>query len=132
MSKSLKRMSRGDVIFEVVNCFFLLLISVIILYPLIYVLSASFSDPMSVTSGKMILWPVDVTLDNYAQVFKNRNIVLGFRNSLIIMICGTSLNLVLTILAAYPLSRRDLWGSGVLMKLITFTIVFSGSLVASY
>ena len=132
MSKSLKRMSRGDVIFEVVNCFFLLLISVIILYPLIYVLSASFSDPMSVTSGKMILWPVDVTLDNYAQVFKNRNIVLGFRNSLIIMICGTSLNLVLTILAAYPLSRRDLWGSGVLMKLITFTMFFSGGLIPSY
>ena len=132
MKKSLKRMSRGDVIFEVVNCFFLLLISVIILYPLIYVLSASFSDPMSVTSGKMILWPVDVTLDNYAQVFKNRNIVLGFRNSLIIMICGTSLNLVLTILAAYPLSRRDLWGSGVLMKLITFTMFFSGGLIPSY
>ena len=132
MSKSLKRMSRGDVIFEVVNCFFLLLISVIILYPLIYVLSASFSDPMSVTSGKMILWPVDVTLDNYAQVFKNRNIVLGFRNSLIIMICGTSLNLVLTILAAYPLSRRDLWGSGVLMKLITSTMFFSGALIPSY
>lgn len=132
MSKSLKRMSRGDVIFEVVNCFFLLLISVIILYPLIYVLSASFSDPMSVTSGKMILWPVDVTLDNYAQVFKNRNIVLGFRNSLIIMICGTALNLVLTILAAYPLSRRDLWGSGVLMKLITFTMFFSGGLIPSY
>ena len=132
MSKSLKRMSRGDVIFEVVNCFFLLLISVIILYPLIYVLSASFSDPMSVTSGKMIFWPVDVTLDNYAQVFKNRNIVLGFRNSLIIMICGTSLNLVLTILAAYPLSRRDLWGSGVLMKLITFTMFFSGGLIPSY
>ena len=132
MKKSLKRMSRGDVIFEVVNCFFLLLISVIILYPLIYVLSASFSDPMSVTSGKMILWPVDVTLDNYAQVFKNRNIVLGFRNSLIIMICGTALNLVLTILAAYPLSRRDLWGSGVLMKLITFTMFFSGGLIPSY
>lgn len=132
MKKSMKRMSHGDMIFEVVNCIFLLIISIVILYPLIYVLSASFSDPMAVTSGKMVFLPVDITLDNYVQVFKNRNIVLGFRNSLIIMVCGTALNLVMTILAAYPLSRRDLWGGSVLMKLITFTMFFSGGMIPSY
>lgn len=129
---SMKRMSREDIIFEVVNTVFLLLITVVILYPLIYVVSASISDPMAVTAGKMYLLPVDVTLDNYKEVFKNENIILGFRNSLIIMFAGTALNLVMTVLAAFPLSRKDLWGRGVLMKLITFTMFFSGGLIPTY
>ncbi len=132
MKKHSKRMSRFDATVEVVNIVFLSIISIIILYPLIYVLSASFSDAMSVTSGKMFLFPVDVTLENYAEVFKNKNIVLGFRNSIIIMVAGTALNLVMTVLAAYPMSRKDLWGGSVLMKLITFTMFFSGGLIPSY
>ena len=127
-----KRISKFDATVEVVNIVFLSIIAVIILYPLIYVLSASFSDAMSVTSGKMFLWPVDLTLENYEEVFKNKNIVLGFRNSIIIMVSGTVINLLMTILAAYPLSRRDLWGHSVIMKLITFTIFFNGGLIPSY
>lgn len=128
----MKRMSKGDMIFEVVNCVFLGLITIIILYPLIYVLSASFTNPISVASGKMILWPVDVTLENYGEVFKNKNIVFGFRNSMIIMICGTAVNMLMTILAAFPLSRRDLWGHSVIMKLITFTMFFNGGMIPTY
>lgn len=127
-----KRISKFDATVEVVNIVFLSIIAVIILYPLIYVLSASFSDAMSVTSGKMFLWPVDLTLENYEEVFKNKNIVLGFRNSIIIMVSGTAINLLMTILAAYPLSRRDLWGHSVIMKLITFTMFFNGGLIPSY
>ena len=127
-----KRISKFDATVEVVNIVFLSIIAVIILYPLIYVLSASFSDAMSVTSGKMFLWPVDLTLENYEEVFKNKNIVLGFRNSIIIMVSGTVINLLMTILAAYPLSRRDLWGHSVIMKLITFTMFFNGGLIPSY
>lgn len=127
-----KRISKFDATIEVVNIVFLSIIAVIILYPLIYVLSASFSDAMSVTSGKMFLWPVDLTLENYKEVFKNKNIVLGFRNSIIIMVSGTVINLLMTILAAYPLSRRDLWGHSVIMKLITFTMFFNGGLIPSY
>ena len=99
------RMSRGDIAFEWVNCIILGIVACIMLFPLIYVVSASFSDPMSVTSGKMILWPVDVTLENYKEVFKNDNIMRGYRNSLAIMFLGTALNLVMTILAAFPMSR---------------------------
>ena len=126
------RKSRGDVIFDRINVALLALIALIIIYPLIYVLSASFSDPISVTAGKMVLWPVDVTLDNYQQVFKNASIMTGYRNSLIILAAGTSLNLVMTILCAYPMSRKDLWGRGVLMKLMTFTMFFSGGLIPTY
>ena len=58
--------------------------------------------------------------------------MLGFRNSIIIMVSGTVINLLMTILAAYPLSRRDLWGHSVIMKLITFTMFFNGGLIPSY
>ena len=129
---SMDRMTSGDKIFEVVNCIFLGIVACIMLFPLIYVVSASFSDPMSVTSGKMILWPVDVTLENYKEVFKNDNIMRGYRNSLAIMFLGTAVNLVMTILAAFPMSRKDLWGRGVIMKLMTFCMFFGGGLIPSY
>lgn len=126
------RMSAGDRVFGVTNGIFLGIITLVILYPLIYVVSASFSDAMSVTSGKMVLWPVDITLDNYLEVFRDNSIIRGYRNSLTIMFSGTALNLVLTVLAAYPLSRRDLWGRSVLMKLSTFCMFFSGGLIPTY
>ena len=126
------RLTKGDIIFEIVNCIFLGIISAIILYPLIYVVSASISDPMSVTAGKMILWPVDMTLENYGEVFKNDNIMRGYRNSLIIMFGGTTLNIVMTILAAFPMTRKDLWGRNVIMKLMTFCMFFGGGLIPTY
>ncbi len=126
------RLTRGDIIFEIVNCIFLGIVSAIILYPLVYVLSASISDPMSVTAGKMILWPVDMTLENYGEVFKNDNIMRGYRNSLIIMFGGTSLNIVMTILAAFPMTRKDLWGRNLIMKLMTFCMFFGGGLIPTY
>ncbi len=126
------RMTGGDIVFEITNVVFLGMITCIILYPLIYVLSASISDPMSVTAGKMLLWPVDLTLENYAEVFKNDNIMRGYRNSLIIMLSGTVLNLVMTVLAAFPVTRKDLWGRNVIMKLMTFCMFFSGGLIPTY
>ena len=126
------RLTKGDIIFEIVNCIFLGIISCIILYPLIYVVSASISDPMSVTAGEMILWPVDMTLENYGEVFKNDNIMRGYRNSLIIMFGGTTLNIVMTILAAFPMTRKDLWGRNVIMKLMTFCMFFGGGLIPTY
>lgn len=129
---SMNRMSRGDRIFEVVNCILLGIVACIMLFPLIYVVSASISDPMSVTSGKMLLLPVDLTLENYKEVFKNDNIMRGYWNSLQIMLYGTALNLVMTILAAFPMSRRDLWGRNVIMKLMTFCMFFGGGLIPTY
>ena len=126
------RQTKGDVAFEIINCIFLGIIACIILYPLIYVISATISDPMAVASGRMILWPIDITSENYAEVFKNDNIMRGYRNSLIIMFGGTALNLVMTILAAFPMSRKDLWGRNVIMKLMTFCMFFGGGLIPTY
>lgn len=126
------RMSRGDVLMETFIVTLLGLLTVLIIYPLIYVISASFSDPLQVAAGHVILWPVSPTLDNYMQVFKNDGLMSGYRNSLIIMTIGTALNLGMTVLAAYPLSRKILWGKGFIMKMITFTMFFSGGLIPTY
>ena len=126
------RMSKGDVVFEIAIIALLALLTMAIAYPLVYVLSASFSDALAVTAGHMVLWPVDVTLENYRQVFSNSNIMTGYKNSLLIMGMGTLLNLAMTILCAFPLSRKDLWGRNVIMKLITFTMFFSGGLIPNY
>ena len=105
------RMSKGDVRFETGIIILLAILTMLIIYPLVYVVSASFSDALMVAAGRVILWPVSLTTDNYAQVFKNQSLVTGFCNSMLIMCMGTALNLVMTVLAAYPLSRRNLWGA---------------------
>lgn len=126
------RRTRGDQVFDVVNSFLLLIIGLIVLYPLIYVISASFSEPLKVTSGEVTLLPVNFQLGNYEEVFRNNDIMTGYRNSLIIMFLGTAINLSLTILAAYPLSRQDLWGRGAFMMVATFTMFFSGGIIPLY
>ncbi len=130
--KKNSRMTRGDVVFECINILILGFIALLIIYPLVYVISASFSDAISVTAGEMYLWPVNPTLENYVQVFKNDGIMMGYRNSLAILFLGTGINLFMTILAAFPLSRKDLWGRNVIMKLITFTMFFGGGLIPNY
>lgn len=124
--------SRGDKWFNWVNMLLILLFLVVILYPLVFVVSASISSPDAVISGKVWLWPVQPTLDGYAAVFKHKLIWSSFRNSVFYTIAGTFLSVVLTIAAAYPLSRRDLFGKNCFMLLFVFTTMFSGGLIPSY
>lgn len=107
-------------------------ILLIVLYPLIFVLSASFSDPQKVLNGDMWLWPVGFTLDAYKEVFNYSNVWMGYRNTIVYTLVGTVINVALTTLAAYPLSRRDLPGRNVFMFLITFTMFFHGGLIPTY
>ncbi|HWK81629.1 MAG TPA: carbohydrate ABC transporter permease [Thermomicrobiales bacterium] len=122
----------GDRIFNIVNYTLLMLFLIAVAYPLVYVVSASFSDPRAVISGKMWLWPVDITLEGYKAVFRNPKIITGFRNSLFYTVSGTIISVVLTLLAAYPLSRRDLKGRGIIMGLFLFTMLFNGGLIPTY
>jgi putative aldouronate transport system permease protein len=85
-----------------------------------------------VTAGKVWLYPVDVSLRGYEVTFQNPQIVTGYLNSLFYTVAGTFISVVLTVFVAYPLSRRDLYGSNVLMLLITFTLIFSGGLIPTY
>ena len=108
------------------------IVLVLTLYPLIYVLSASFSDPVSVTTGKVTLLPVQPTLDGYATIFQYGPIWLGYRNTLFYTIVGTLINMAVTLPCAYALSRRDFVGRNVLSIFFAFTMFLSGGLIPTY
>ncbi|UQZ81169.1 L-arabinose transport system permease protein AraQ [Paenibacillus konkukensis] len=107
-------------------------ILVTVLYPLLFVLSASFSDPTKVMSGEMWLLPKGFTLGAYKEIFDYAAVWSGYRNTLLYTTVGTCVNLILTTLAAYPLSRKDLPGRNLFMFLITFTMFFNGGLIPTY
>jgi putative aldouronate transport system permease protein len=124
--------SRGDRIFNIVNHFLLIIITLIVIYPLVFVLSASFSDPQAVLRGEMFLWPKGINFHSYEKIFQNKDILRGYTNTLIYTSVGTLINLVMTILAAYPLSRKDFIGRNAIMALFVFTMFFSGGLIPTY
>ena len=118
--------------FDAINVSLLVIVLIITLYPLVYVLSASFSDPMEVVKGNMVLFPKGLNVTSYARVFAHDEIMNGYLNSIIYTLSGTAVNMIMTILCAYPLSRKDLEGRGIIMGLIVFTMYFSGGLIPSY
>lgn len=126
------KMSAGEKCFIIFNYSFLAISFVVTLYPLLYVLSASFSDPNAVASGKMILWPIEPSLDGYEFVFKYKEIWLGYANTIFYTVVGTILNLLVTLPCAYALSRQDLGGRKVIMTLFIITMYFSGGMIPSY
>ncbi|MBW4083715.1 carbohydrate ABC transporter permease [Paenibacillus sp. S150] len=124
--------SRGDKLFLISTYIYLCLALVAVLYPLIYILSASISSPQAVNSGAMWLFPKDVTLDGYKLVFENPKIWNGYLNTIIYTVAGTLLNLAVTLPASYALSRSDFVGRQLFMVFILFTMFFSGGLVPTY
>lgn len=124
--------STSDKVFSFFNYFFLAIILLLILYPLYFVVSASFSNPTSILTGEMWLWPKGFNLDAYKKVFENEDIVNGFINTLKYTTFGTLINVIMTIMAAYPLSRKDFYGRNVIMAIFVFTMFFSGGLIPTY
>ena len=122
----------SDKVFNFFNVLLTILITLIVLYPLIYILSASFSDPMAVMNGEVLLIPVDFTFAGYQKVFQNEDIVTGYLNSIQYTIVGTAVNLVMTVLGAYPLSRKDFYGRNVLTAFFAFTMFFGGGMIPTY
>ena len=129
---SFSRQSRGDKVFNVVNGLLIAVILITIIYPLWFVIIASVSDPARVLGGQVILWPKDFTLQGYRMVFRDPMIMTGYRNTLFYTVTGTAINLVMTILAAYPLSRKDWVGRGFFMGVLMFTMFFSGGIIPTY
>ncbi len=132
MKKRKIRVSRGDVVFLTLNTLFLVIFFLITLYPLIYVLSASFSDPDAVSGGRMVLWPVGFTLQGYEYIFKYQEIWSGYANTLFYTVFGTLFALLITIPCAYALSRRDLKGRGAVMMYFMITMYISGGMIPGY
>lgn len=126
------RMAPIDKLFHVLVIIFLLFVGVIIVLPLLHVFAQSLSDPMAIISGKVTFWPVRPTLEIYKNVIQSPNIRQGFLNTLLYAGGGTAINLVMTILCAYPLSRKNIYGKGFLMFLFSFTMMFGGGMIPTY
>ncbi len=124
--------SLTDRIFLTIIYIILSILAIAVLYPLIYIVSSSFSSPSAVTSGRVWLFPVDFSLEGYKVVFKHPQIITGYTNSLIYTILGTLISVSLTVFIAYPLSRKNFVGRNILMVFIVFTMLFYGGLIPTY
>lgn len=124
--------SKGDRLFNVLVVLILFAIFIIVLYPLLYTLSASFSDPLAVLNGRLWLLPVGWTLKAYGNVLDHPEIWVGYRNTLLYTSVALVFNIVLTILAAFPLSRRDFKGRRLLTGILVFTMFFDGGMITTY
>lgn len=130
--KKFRSYSINDKIFYIITGFLLTAFFIIVLYPCIYVVSASFSSGSAVEAGRVILWPVDFSLEGYKAVFHTPSAWIGFRNSLFYTIAGTLINILVTMIAAYSLARPDLPGRNGIMLFFTFTMFFSGGMITGY
>ena len=112
--------------------FLLLLMSITILYPVLHVLAVSFSNNNNVVRGEVGIIPIRPNLEAYRYMFRYNLLGSGFKNSLFILIVGTSINLLMTMMTDYPLAKKSLIGRKFFMLMITFTMMFSGGLIPNY
>jgi len=122
----------GERWFYLLNDALLILALLVVIYPIVYVFSASFSSPAAVMANRVYLWPVDFSLEGYNAVFKESKVWTGYANTVFYTVVGTVINLVLSIMCAYPLSRKDFVGRDVFMFIITFTMIFNGGMLPTY
>ena len=121
-----------DKAFYTINYTLVSLFFLIVLYPLVFVISASFSSPEAMSAGRVWVFPIDVTLEGYIGVFNHKAVWIGYMNSLIYMVVGTAASVIVTVFAAYPLSRKDFPGRSFFTFLFAFTMMFSGGLIPTY
>ena len=126
------KVGKADMIFYIIIGILITLFFLIVLYPILFVIAASFSSGDAVTAGKVYLWPVDFSLDGYATVFHNKDVWTGFRNSILYMVVGVAINVSLTMCAAYALTRTEVPGIRLVMFLFTFTMFFGGGMIPNY
>jgi putative aldouronate transport system permease protein len=125
--------SKAEYIFGIFNICFLLFLTLITLYPFLYVAFASLSNPSNLASHSgLLLWPLGFNIDGYISVFKNPNIITGYTNTIIYVVVGTIINVFMTALGAYVLSRKGVMLRDTIMMMIVFTLFFSGGLIPNY
>lgn len=132
MTNKKVKLSADDRIFYIVVNIIMAIVFVIVLWPLVFIVSSSFSSKEAVMAGRVFLLPVDFSLEGYKTVFKTNEVLIGYRNTIFYTFVGTLINISLTMMAAYPLSRRDLPHRKELMFLFTFTMIFSGGMIPTY
>jgi len=132
-NKAKLKSSIGSIVFDILNYCLMLLLCIIMLYPVLYVVFASFSNPDKfVAHTGVLLAPVGFTLKAYENVLSNPYIISGYKNTIIIVVVGVSINLFMTALGAYTLSRPKLEFRRPIMLIIMFTMYFSGGMIPAY
>ena len=126
------RQSWDNRLFDALANTFLILLTIVTIYPLWFILVASFTDYKLINAGSLLLYPKGFHLMGYEKVFADWRIWSGYMNTLIYTVGGTAFGAIVTILAGYAFSRKDLPGSGILMKLFIFTMYFGGGLIPTY
>lgn len=126
------KLTKGDLIFEIFNTTLMILVLLVIIYPLWFVVIASFSDSRFVTTGQVWLWPKGFHLGAYRRVFTNSKLLVSYRNTIIYTFAGTILNIIVTVCLAYSLSRKDFKGRNFVTLLMTITMFFNGGLIPTY
>jgi multiple sugar transport system permease protein/putative aldouronate transport system permease protein len=123
---------QGDLVYYFIAYTVVVFLVLVVLYPMVYIVSASFSAASSVNAGRVWLFPVNPSLYNYKMVLQYKSVYLGYRNTFFYTFAGTLVNVAVTVICAYPLSRKDLFGRGFFTFLFTFTMIFSGGMIPSY
>lgn len=129
---SITKTTGGDRVFYVVNCLFLGLVALLVLYPIYFIVIASFSDPDAVLGGKVVLFPVDITLTGYSKILERTDVWTGYLNTIIYTLLTTVLSLVVTIPAGWALSRKTIPGKKFLMMYFIIPMFFGGGLIPFY
>ena len=122
----------SDQIWNVFSILFASIVLILCLYPLYFVLIASVSDPTMVNSGKVILFPKGITFSAYKFILAEKDIWIGYRNTILYTVGSVLVGAAITIPAAYALSRKDLVGKNVVLKFLTFLMFFNGGLIPTY
>ena len=122
----------SDKVFDTIVTVFVSIWLLIVLYPLIYVVSSSFSSGEAVTSGRVLLWPVDFSLTGYELVFKNQKVWMGYANTIFYTVVMTLINVVYTIMMAYVLSRKDFQARKLFTTLYLIPMWFGGGMIPKY
>lgn len=126
------RKSKADRMFDFINYIILGVVLLTVLYPLYFIIIASISDPVYVQAGKVLFWPKKINIDGYKEILKNRQVWIGYGNTFFYSILGVAASVTLTMLTAYPLSRKNFKLRGVVMAFLMFTMYFNGGLIPTY
>jgi multiple sugar transport system permease protein/putative aldouronate transport system permease protein len=128
----INRIFKGDIIYYAISTIIITLFLLGFIYPIIFIISSSLSSGAAITSGNVILWPVNFSIEGYTAVFRNNNILRAYANTVFYASVGTIIQVSMVMLTAYPLSRRDLKGRKILMFLFVLTMFFSGGMIPNY
>lgn len=122
----------SDRVLEIALYVFAVMLLILLMYPIYFIIIASFSDPAAVANGQVWLFPKGFTLAGYQELLKHENIWIGYRNTILYTVIGTVISLVVNISAAYALSRKDLFGRRAISLFFIFTMFFNGGLIPTF